>query len=78
MFGIRDPDHSLGHRSIALMLDQPFQIDLLAIFPFQAHLMVTYPMDSECSLLLSSLHTRSQRVARISDGDIACLQIKMV
>jgi hypothetical protein len=77
VFGIPDPERPLGQRSIALMLDQPFQIDLLAIFPFKAHLVITSPMPSECSLLFSLLHTRSQRLACLSDGDIASLQIKM-
>jgi hypothetical protein len=60
------------------MLDQPFQVDLVTIFPFKAHLVVTYPMHPECSLLACLLHTRSQRIACIRDDDIASLQLKMV
>src|SRR5437763_3698954 len=78
MFGVPDPDGPFCHCSIALMLDQPFKVDLFAIFPFKPYVVVTDSMDSKCSLLLALLHTCSHRIACISYNDIACLQIKMM
>jgi len=51
MFGIPDPDRSFCHRSVALVLDESFEIDLLAIFPFKSHIVITDPMYSKCSKL---------------------------
>src|SRR5262245_59729756 len=65
MLGIPNPHLPLCHSCIALMLDQPFEIDLLAIFPFETHLMVTRTMHSKGSKGQSLLDTCSYLVPGI-------------
>ena len=60
------------------MLDQSLQVNLLAIFSLQAHLMVTHPMHAIRSLRLSLLDTGSQLVACIGHGHIPLTQGKMM
>src|SRR2546421_3882217 len=78
VFRIPNPHLPLCHCPIALMLDQPLQIDFLTIFPFKSHLMVTYTMHSKGPVCLSLLDARSHLVPCIGYCDICCTQVEMM